>query len=116
MIEQGQTRNVAEEHVRFVANTAMPRAMTTEEIEEDSAVEELECLRQSVETGIWENSNCTNYIPIRDELFLFGKIIGIRETRIVVPKKLRARVIELVHEGHQGMVKIKQRFIQRSGC
>ena len=51
-IEQAQTRNVAEEYIRFVANTAVPRAMTTEEIEEEFAVdEELECVRQSVETG-----------------------------------------------------------------
>ena len=109
-IEQAQTRNVAEEYIRFVANTAVPRAMTTDEIEEESAVdEELECVRQSVETGNWENPNCANYKPIRDELCLFGKIV-IRGTRIVVPKKLRARVIELGHEGHQGMAKMKQRL------
>ena len=27
----------------------------------------------------------------------------------MVPKKLRGRVIELGHEGHQGLVKMKQR-------
>ena len=35
--------------------------MTTEEIEEESAGdEELEYVRQSIETGNWENSNCAN--------------------------------------------------------
>ena len=38
-----------------------------------------------------------------------GKIV-LRGTRIVVPKKLQGRVIELGHEGHQGMAKIKQRL------
>ena len=28
----------------------------------------------------------------------------------MVPKKLRGRVIELGHEGHQGLVKMKQRL------
>ena len=75
-IEQAQTRNVAEEYNRFVANTAAPQAMTTEEIEDASAAdEELEYVQQSVETGNWENSNCANYKPIRDELCLFGKIV-----------------------------------------
>ena len=65
-------------------------------------------MRQSIETGNWENSICANYKPIRDELCHFGKIV-LRGTRIIVPKKLRARVIELDHEGHQGMGKMKQR-------
>ena len=75
-IEQAHTRNVAEEYIRFVANTAAPQAMTTEEIEDASAAdEELEYVRQRVETGNWENSNCASYKPIRDELCLFGKIV-----------------------------------------
>ena len=39
-IEQAQTRNVAEEYIRFVAHTAAPQAMTTKEIEDASAVDE----------------------------------------------------------------------------
>ena len=93
-IEQAQSPNVAEGYIRFVANTAALQA--TEEIEEESADEELEYVRQSIETGNWENSNCANYKPVRNELCLFGKII-LRGTRIVVPKKLRERVIKLSH-------------------
>jgi len=72
-IEQAQTRNIAAENIRFVAKTAAPQAITTtEEIEDASAVdEELEYVQQSVETGNWENSNCANYKPVRDELCLF---------------------------------------------
>ena len=44
---------------------------------------------------------------IRDELCVFGKIV-LQGTIIAVPKKLRERVIELGHEGHQGMEKMKQ--------
>ena len=66
--------------------------MIIEKTEEESAVDE-EYVRQSIETENWENSNCANYKPIRDELCPFKKIVC-RGTRIVVPKKLRARVIE----------------------
>ena len=38
-IEQAQSRNVAEEYIRFVAHTAAPQDMTTEEIEDASALE-----------------------------------------------------------------------------
>ena len=87
---------------------------TTEEIEDASAVDEkLEYAQQSVETGNWENSNCANYKPVRGELCLFGKIV-LRGTRIVVQKKLRARVIELGHKGHQEMQKLNGACIQRS--
>ena len=86
---------------------------TTEEIEDASAVDEkLEYVQQSVETGNWENSNCANYKPVRDELCLFGKIV-LRGTRIV-SKKLRARVIELGHKGHQKMQKLNGACVQRS--
>ena len=58
-IKQAQTRNVAEEYIRFVANTAAPQAMTTEEIEDASAVdEELEYMRQSIETELGEFQLC----------------------------------------------------------
>ena len=40
-IKQAQTRNVAEEYIRFVANTGVPQGlMATEEIEDTSAVDE----------------------------------------------------------------------------
>lgn len=109
-IEEKESRSVAEEYIRFVANTAVPQAMTAEEIERESSVDdELDTLPECIKTGNWENSNCPGYKPIRDELCLFGNIV-LRGTRIVVPKKLRGRVIELGHEGHQGLVKMKQRL------
>jgi len=108
--DEAQSRNVAEEYVRFVARTAVPQAMTGKEVEEESAAdEELENLRQCIETGNWENPSCASYKPIREELCVIGKTV-LRGTRIVIPRKLRARVIELGHEGHQGMVKMKQRL------
>ena len=64
-------------------------------------------MRQHIETGNWENPNCANYKLIPDDLCLFGKIV-LRGTRIVVPKKPRTRVIELGHEGQQGIKKMKE--------
>ena len=41
--------------------------------------------------------------------FLPGKLV-LRGTRLLIPKRLRERVLELAHEGHQGLVKTKQRL------
>ena len=41
-----------------------------------------------------------------------GHVI-LRETIIVVPQALRKRVVSLVHEGHQGVVKTKERLLKK---
>ena len=46
---------------------------------------------------------------VRNELTFIGQVI-LRGTRIVIPKVLRSRVLELAHEGHQGIVKMKERL------
>ena len=101
---------MAEEYINLVVQTAVPRAMTTREIEEASAVdEELENLRLRIETGDWENPKCARYKHVREELCVLGKI-KLMGTRIVIPQKLCARVIELGHEGYQGIAKMNHRL------
>ena len=111
LIKIGKTkpRNLAEEYANFVASTAVPTAMTAKEIEEASATdEELVLVSKGIKTGNWDAVECAHYKPVREELCMVGNIV-LRGARIVVPKKLRARVIEVGHEGHQGILKMKQR-------
>ena len=46
---------------------------------------------------------------MRNELTFTGHVI-LRGTRIVMPQALRKRVVSLAHEGHQGVVKTKERL------
>ena len=46
---------------------------------------------------------------VSHELACIGQVV-LRGTRIVVPRKLRRRVLDLAHEGHQGIVKTKERL------
>ena len=46
---------------------------------------------------------------MRGELSAIGKLV-LRGTRIVIPKHLRTQVLKLAHEGHPGIVALKQRF------
>ena len=51
---------------------------------------------------------------VRNELTFIGQVI-LRGTRIVITKVLRSRVLELAHEGHQGIVKMKESSGLESG-
>ena len=108
--EPSSAHKVSDEFVRFVAVTATPQAMTTREIEEASAEDrEFVELRQCIKDGNWKGDQHKQYIPVCSELCVIGKLI-LRGTRIVIPSKLRSRVLSLAHEGHPGIVSMKQRL------
>ena len=108
--ESSSARKVSDEFVRFVAVTATPQAMTTREIEEASSEDrEFVELRQCIKDGSWKGDQHKQYIPVCGELCVIGKLI-LRGTRIVIPSKLRSRVLGLAHEGHPGIVSMKQRL------
>ena len=87
-----------EEYVRFVAVSATPRALSTRAIEEASAEDdELTKVRQAIDNGRFDG--CKPYAMVASELCKIGQLI-LRGTRIVVPQKLRPRVLALAHEGH----------------
>lgn len=99
---------VAEAHVHFVATNAAPGALTAEEIDEASAEdEELEQVRNCIETGRWQNCPNKLYMAISPELCTAGNLV-LRGPRIVIPQKLRAQILALAHEGHLGIVGTKQ--------
>ena len=102
-------RNVAEEYIRFLAEQASPNAVPIQEVERESAHDvELSQLRECIKSSDW--SSCpAAYKYVRYELAVLGKLV-LRGTRIVMPQKLREQVLDLAHEGHQGVVKTKQRL------
>ena len=101
--------DVAEEYIRYVAENAAPIAMSIKEIERESAVDvELAQLRKHIQTGEWDNAP-SHYKVVRQELSTLGKLV-VRGTRLLIPSKLRKAVLDLGHEGHQGVVKTKQRL------
>ena len=67
---------------------------------------------QSIVKALTENSlsRCSMaYQSIATELSQVDGVL-LRGQRIVIPASLRNRVVELAHEGHQGIVKTKQRL------
>ena len=98
--QERRIENVAEENVRFVAQTATPKAMTTWEVEEHSHHDkELSDVRQCIRVGDWNNKETVQYFPVREELCTKGKVV-LRGTRIVIPCSVRQQVLSIAHEDH----------------
>ena len=111
-----EVRNVAEEYIYFVAENAVPKALTAKELELASHDdEELGKVRQCIKTGNWgevDSDIRRKYQAIQNELSTIGYLV-LRGTRILVPEVHRSQVIKLAHEGHQGIVKTKQRLREK---
>jgi len=104
-----ENEHVAEEYIRYVAENVAPSALSIQEIEEASAEdEEIAMLRKCVQIFDWTAAEPV-YRAVRNELSVLGKLV-LRGTRLVIPKKLCKQVLDIAHEGHQGIVKTKQRL------
>ena len=98
------------EFVNAVAGESLPVALTAKQVELVSDSDpEIASLRQYILSGDWSQCRITAYLCVKDELCVLGKVV-LRGTRIVVPKALRGDFLRLAHEGHQGIVKMKERL------
>jgi len=100
---------ITEAHADCVAKSAVPIAMTWEEIREASLnrLEIKNVIESLREDGMKKCS--TAYQAVKCELAECNGAL-LRGNRIVMPVKIRRRALELAHEGHQGLVKMKQRI------
>ncbi|KAJ1187360.1 hypothetical protein NDU88_004136 [Pleurodeles waltl] len=61
----------------------------------------------------WSNAKCEKELEgfgnVKEELSVDGGVL-LRGSRLVVPARLREKIMDLGHEGHQGMSKTKARI------
>ena len=70
---------------------------------------ELISVRQYVTTGDWSKCKLPHYLGVNDELCVLGYLV-LRGDRLVIPQSMRDDVLRLAYEGHQGIVKTKNRL------
>ena len=102
-------------YVNFVTSNAVPPAVTLQEVNDATAADEtLQRLARVIATQKWHEAgkDVSQYQQIKQELSVSNGVI-LRGIRIIVPEKLRGRMIMLAHSGHQGIVKTK-RFLRDS--
>ena len=101
--------NEAEQYISYVAEKSVPKAMTLEEIENESSKDELlQKIRQYLQKDKWlvRDKTLTPYFKVRSELSVQGNLI-LRGSKLIIPRKLQARVLSLLHETHQGIYRSK---------
>lgn len=74
--------------------------------------EEMKELKKIIKIGWPENKKKINpilipYYDARDELAVLDDVV-FRAERVVIPQAMRRRLLEIIHSGHQGMVRSKQ--------
>ena len=71
----------------------------------------LNTIKEALDTGNWSAAP-KPFADLKDELCQKRGMI-LRNNRIVIPDALRPRILQLAHEGHQGIPKVKQHLRQR---
>ena len=109
---------VAEEYISYIATTSTPKALKPDEIAAATARDStLQAVIIAVRTGKWfaaanhPNVDSEAYKAleqVKGELTICTSTqVILRGSRIVIPAELQRRVVDLAHEGHQGITKTK---------
>lgn len=94
---------------RVIEHT-VPTSLSISEIARESAAdEEIVDAMTCLDANLWDTGTSNRFYPFRFELSMLGKIL-LRGTRLIIPKGLRKRVLELAHEGHPGESAMKRRL------
>ena len=115
-----QRRAVSRKWQRSTSATSqlIPKALKTQDIEAATQSDAtLQAVAEAITKGNWHDavkrprvdaSDFRLLERVKDELTVSasGNLI-LRGTRIVIPKSLQEHVVNLAHEGHQGLVKTK---------
>ncbi|XP_038106540.1 uncharacterized protein K02A2.6-like [Culex quinquefasciatus] len=72
----------------------------------------LEAVKQCIRTGNWDPPEAKPFHPFRSEMCVLDDLL-VRHDKLVVPDKLRARMLDLAHEGHPGESVMKRRLRDR---
>lgn len=107
-------RKVTEDYVNYVCQSSCPKAVSVAEVlqatrDDAMLANVIDCV--SASTSQWyKYKNCeemTAYEKVANELSVTEQGIVMRAHRIVIPTCLRQRIVDIAHEGHQGLVKTK---------
>jgi hypothetical protein len=109
-----------EEHINLIMNHAVPKNVSLNDIQQATKEDQiLQLCITAINSNNWHTAKqqapehakqeVDSLFHVRHELSVVstGDTI-LRDHRIVIPRVLRQQVIDIAHEGHQGIVKTKQ--------
>ena len=99
---------MTEEYVNFIAEHSVPKTMTLKEIaDETNNDRDLRALRAAIRLNSWELDSVRPYRSFKADLTIGKHNTILRGSRIIIPKSLQKRAVEIAHESHQGLSKTK---------
>ena len=103
-------RNTVEDYVYYIFKSATPVSISIDRIREEQQ-KDPDILKaiNSLDQGAFDRKS--NFYAIRQGLSFVQDVLLFRN-RIVIPSSLKSALIDIAHEGHQGLVRTKQRLHQ----
>lgn len=99
-----------EEYILAIQESA---AIDVSEIDSQSEKDdEMKAIKECILTGNWTNNKLKAYERFKDEFCVSDNLI-LRGTKLIIPKSLRYRILQLAHEGHPGESIMKRRLRER---
>ena len=110
-LELKPPHNPAEEFIHLVTQLQTPSAISIHTIIQHTLNDPtLKLLKRAIESGtLLQYEQLKMFYPVQHALTTFADLILLND-KIVIPKKLQEQIIALAHEGHQGIVRTKQRL------
>ncbi|XP_055586012.1 uncharacterized protein K02A2.6-like [Uranotaenia lowii] len=114
LVEQEPSGDFEQDNKFLVLAVKESVAIDIQELEEETLSDlELKTVKDCLRTGIWSSSLVKHYEPFANELGILSDMV-VRCNKLVVPKILRHRMLELGHEGHPGESVMKKRLRERA--
>lgn len=108
-MSQGLEESIGDiDTVAWLAEEIRPSALSIEEIEtETKRDDKLQAVKDAIFSNNWDAAPVEfRTTTIKDDLTTYGELI-LRGDRIVIPKQLQDKVVQLAHSGHQGCTAMK---------
>ena len=105
------SHNIAEEYIHFITANSLPVAITLADIQAGiQADSNLSTLRTQLQSDSFPTTGpYARFQASRHNFSIYNDIV-LFNYKIVIPKQLQDTVITLAHEGHQGIVRTKERL------
>lgn len=101
---------MAEEYIHHITMQALPRSLTLKQIAAATIKDPLlHALKIAVSKSWAGYTPSAKFYPMRHDITVYQDVLLYKQ-RILIPKSLRNLTLELAHEGHQGVVRTKQRL------
>ena len=92
-----------------VAELAKPTALSLDDVIKATLEDdELTAVKKALVTNDWGES-IKKYVPFKSEMMVVADLV-LRGDRLIIPIKLRKKVLKLAHIGHPGIERTKQRL------